>query len=1602
MRAKALSLNWLPRFLAASALIATFVGCAEERQPIDRVQPQALDKAFFVGKDLVGTQDDPEFWTQGTLIDVGYGASQDGLFTSTYAQPMSRIKWQITEDLLIGRIAYERIDNSDGKGLGGPVEDGVIAVAYRIESHFDISKAYNPVTGEQLNIVEENTADRPWYERQYFRVDWSRNLNTDGYDFDTLSLMGIYGGVSYESMAYDVTDPSDPDAPFFDQATGYFDVTNKAFAKPGLVDLSSLGWGMDSFPACFLDNDFMGGSAPTGSCSPVELTIRQSFRPVVDTDYEPVDWDGYRFQAYGAFTVERTGYARNYGMTDSQWKRFIARYNIWERSHYYANPETMEGAVACNTEATTGYGEDPHRDTNGDGTEDECVSVGAGSRCDEFRHACTLPFAQRTPKPVAWYYTNVDPTFFRATAIATHDWDVGLRMAVRSAQYAECVNTGGSYDACKEKFPLHFGQQQMNEDTVALALEVDNCRAGVAYPELNRDETACQAVADEVGAKRGYDLGVIDLAKMPEMLVLCHSPVEFGDPVACGARRLPAGLEAVDCKDALYDVSAPNHEECASALTVRMGDLRYHQVNVITEPQTPSPWGIYTDAEDPLTGETIAASINCWSHVNDLWSQSVVDMARYIAGELKSEDVTEGENIRKWAEAANAAKGGGVAPKMTQDELQQRLADFSGVMPSELMEMSQLPQELAQQARELKQKMRGVVASLDAPSVMMPLYTTRAQQAKGTQFEASLITPMVQQMMGIDGMPLTDNVLDQASPLRGGNPSFKRDFENFREAAMADHNSCVMREAPAPASLTGLTEILQAKFGAFNPEDDLTVQEERAERMRVYVANQAHRSVIVHEMGHSIGLRHNFVSSSDPLVYRPQYWQLRTQNGTEKTACSELVADGASCVGPRYFDPVTPNEADNLIWMFMQSSIMDYAGEITQDMLGPGVWDFAGARMFYGDVVPVFAHPSYLLGTSRGDSMLSLMDNFGGILGYSWTFGQDEVHYSQLQNKLDLISNCQPVLVSNFIPAGWNAQVDGIWNPVLDGKIVSVNGSYTRCDEQSVDYVPWTSLRSPDSGEGPEYYYGGQAIDRLNRVRVPYGFGTDSWADLGNASVYRHDNGADIYELFDFFITQQEMGHIFYNYRRGRTTFSVRAAADRTLERYNTKMRDGAKGLVLMKNIYRKFALELGYDFDTLWPEIAPLYFKENILASGVAFDHFTRMMARPQSGEHYRADDGVLRSNEDTSAGGGPSVVSIPNGATGYFGDIGIGGRPVENGLADDKGEYDSSYTVYAGSYYDKMYTSMLMTESVDNYISSSRTDFIDARDRATALADLFPEGYRRWLANNLTNDHLLTGPRIAAGSAGQPLLDSEGYPASAIGWTTWWGETPRPCFPGNGSTICSTYGLATADPYNAEAPANTLVLDPEVGWEQQKFLIAWTLLYLPENQQQNWIDQMRVWELGVDADPGFESRIEFHNPNGKIYVAKTFGKELIFGEVVEKGVAARVLEYANGLMAKAYVTDPGPDLDNDGTPDWVIPRIDPGTGIPSVRYDPTVSAIVDGYVIPTGTDTCNARESSGCTCTSNRACVELSRYVEVPFYLRQAMDAYGLVETTAKGIYD
>ena len=486
--------KWRRRLGLAGVLgmaIWASVGCAQERQPINQVQASALSKHFFVGANLSDTSDDPEFYMRNTVIDVPYGAAQEGLFTASYAQPISRVKWEIQEKILIARQTYERIANSDFNG-SKTSNNGQVVAMFNITSHFDIRRSYNPQTGEETNIITENSTDRPWYEREYFRVDWSSNLITDGYEVDTLSQIGIFGGVTFDPMAYYVEDPSDPNAPHFEQDQGYFDVTTKAYATPQNV-LTPFG----IFPACFLPADY-GGTAPLANCDPTELTLRLSFRVVTDTDYEPTDWDGNKENAFGWFTVDRYGYTRNYGVLDENWHHFASRYNVWAKSHVPdtqcavdfwrdANGNVLKYQVDGNgnfvSDPTTGLpvpaaandptaqpytgpaislnhkpaaspssnvGLDVHRDVDHDGTEDACQFVdqnsnelNPGSRCDEFTNKCDIPLYSRAIKTIPWYFApGSAPDLFESTGNALGQWNLAVKRAAVIGKVVEAKRVG--------------------------------------------------------------------------------------------------------------------------------------------------------------------------------------------------------------------------------------------------------------------------------------------------------------------------------------------------------------------------------------------------------------------------------------------------------------------------------------------------------------------------------------------------------------------------------------------------------------------------------------------------------------------------------------------------------------------------------------------------------------------------------------------------------------------------------------------------------------------------------------------------------------------------------------------------------------------------------------------------------------------------------------------------------------------------------------------------------------------------------------------------------------------------------------------------------
>src|SRR4051812_13047977 len=156
-------------FFLALCLLAS---CAAPSETRNTVQAGAISK-----DDLKGV-----WYFRQTVVGVPFTAG----FTFVGEQgenEMEKIRWDIQEDQLIARRAYEYVKGSeaseannqigtDGTYLGAPV------AAFKIKKHFDIIREYNPSTGEEYDKVIESE-ERKWYERRFIRVDWSENSVTN-------------------------------------------------------------------------------------------------------------------------------------------------------------------------------------------------------------------------------------------------------------------------------------------------------------------------------------------------------------------------------------------------------------------------------------------------------------------------------------------------------------------------------------------------------------------------------------------------------------------------------------------------------------------------------------------------------------------------------------------------------------------------------------------------------------------------------------------------------------------------------------------------------------------------------------------------------------------------------------------------------------------------------------------------------------------------------------------------------------------------------------------------------------------------------------------------------------------------------------------------------------------------------------------------------------------------------------------------------------------------------------------------------------------------------------------------------------------------------
>jgi hypothetical protein len=1445
--------RWLGLVTLACAALG-FAGCAQQRAPINRVQAFALSKHFFVGPNLSDQSDNPEFYMAHRIIDEPYGVGQGfWMFQSTGG--LARVIFEIQENVLIARLSYERIQNTQFNGVqtstnGQFITDGQVVAEWNITSHFDIIHDYNLQTGEQLNVIVENTTDRPWYEREYFRVDWSKNLVTDAYDFDLFALGAAIDGLQYDNIEYDYQDPSDPNAPVFDQNNGYFDVTTKVFATPQIVDTP-----YGNFPVCYLF-----GQYPAITCDPAEVTVRLSFKQVVNDDYEPEDWNGDLMNAFGWFTEDRYGYDEDYGILDQNWHRFAARYNIWQQSHVAGTQcaidawRDADGNIQnykvnasgdFETDLTTGLpipdpngqpftksapGLDVHRDTNNNGTEDECEFTGIGpdgqpgivnpgSRCDEFTNKCDIPLYERKTKTIPLYFgPTAPPDLFPSTAQALNEWNTAVKRSVQLGKGVEASRVG-----------FNIGQTSPNYISSEAAL-----------------------IADQQSAS----------PTVPDIFVLCHNPVIAGDSPACGAQ----------------------------GLKVRLGDLRYNVVDIIQGAQDPSAWGIMTDFNDPLTGEKVQASVNEWEWALDVATQANEDLIRWIDGEISNQQIANGQYLSQWVSGDKLSTARYSPKVLSTQEIQSRLnsIDRSSAALNGLPSGTRLPAVIA--ATQAAQ----ALAQATGPSVDSQLEGTR-QSLLGTNWETQLLTPNILQMSGFNpqqpfaGDPTT---LADASPLRAQNPRLVKWSNNIITSALTYKNMCVFQDDPEPDSLVGFARQAASLFPLPNSSDANYTTElyARDQRLHQWLREQFHLSVIAHEMGHSMGLRHNFVGSYDALNYHTEYWQLRTRNGAEHYCGYPQALDattphtnGTDCVGPRWVDPVTDQETNDLIWKWGSTTVMDYPGDPTQDTNDIGLYDKAAMRFGYADLVDV--EKNMKTGSLQGETVstagngadfLQALDGFGGIFGSS--IGGN--HYSTYNDKYDVLGTCTP-------RPGWTGDPS---DPLAQ-----------ECSGSDLDYVARRDMQTADKFSAsvtavrPDLV-ANFGVDKQNRVRHPYMFGSDEFADFGNTPVYRFDAGADSYEQAQFLISTYENRYIFNNFRRDKVLFETNAVVQRVMDRYWDKVQGLTKALALGVELLT----QPGPGGD---PTQDPGSLMPMALASSDGFEMFLRAMTRPAPGTYVVTPSGTPGGPPNSWGGawqlGDANAISPPTSPVNIA--LGNGaGRYVQNDYDYTQGYWWSEYQTQVGSYYEKVIAPYYLTEAYNDFISNSEDDYVDGRYKNLNFASLYPNQIRRFFSNLMANQ---SATQVMQQGTVANIFTLAPY-AMPVGTTA---SDPNPITDVQ-YLPWHLYDASDSTTTSLQYPDGAVLLDPLVGWETQYPSLINLFWFGPTTLNMDLVDQMRIFSPGDAASLSIPDSqlVGYRDPaTGIEYVAKDYGTEIVnpsVGYPVAKSIGARMIQAANQLAMQAY----------------------------------------------------------------------------------------------------
>ncbi|NJK88068.1 MAG: hypothetical protein HC923_00875 [Myxococcales bacterium] len=811
----------------------------------------------------------------------------------------------------------------------------------------------------------------------------------------------------------------------------------------------------------------------------------------------------------------------------------------------------------------------------------------------------------------------------------------------------------------------------------------------------------------------------------------------------------------------------------------RKGDLRYNINNYINQVQG-GPWGIAQFGQDPETGEFVSNTANYFADAGDLISQRSVDYLQWRNGDLSDQDLIDGEFVRDivfsrrqengfgiLADIKDALSGGG---KATNHKAavgndagaagRAGLSDRGEDLRSSLTDAEKYASMFAGTDLEREHLVTDtILRAFAGPSLYQPLSRDAVPPSGGLPawaFNGGM------QPGGLAGLParIPESAYVEASPL---NWAFVDEYNPYEHAA----------------TVLGGAAIDMADF--FDPNvDGLAAEVKGQDRDTIFkfLQEQLYEAVQGHEVGHAVGLRHNFEGSMDPQNYRPEFWN----------QFYEQIQDGV---------PTEENSVRSQEYKY--ASIMDYGFDFTiNGWHGLGSYDKAAIRFFYGQLVEAWdpakvslpdprRYGAYTVHCGVGDNTVpslkfftdprSLPQIFGSAPASpacASTAGLDYDADQSCDTPLDTLYRDFAEIVENVAATNGMQFVCGsgvaAWNPIFEA-LEGDNSELTvpsnpqnlyearmlvtaesminqeravlanqpeRDDLATADENEFTN-NLDDDGDGVADDKG---FDWGSYVQeVEYAYCTDIFAGFSNPFCQRWDAGWDFEEQVQNHILKYDRDFIFDHFRRDRdgAWSNPGAFLGRLLSRRFKPMSD-----VFQYFLFTRETTFASTRFDD-WRESA---------VKGLNF--LERVLTSPEVGTYCLGADNKYRLRE-TLEPGAPCSEPYELNSVGYGGGAYIGDKWND--------EYYFNTTVL-GNFWDKLGAIFLLTRS-SGFFQFDLSAIFDRRAFSLPYIRVFRDPlFQRFSAVNPWRPYGGTEPRLVTerDANGDPVLDANGEPVRFV----------------------------------------------------------------------------------------------------------------------------------------------------------------------------------------------------------------------------------------------